>query len=231
LVPSTQYDRIAQEYEAYSEANPYNAYCERPTTLSLIPSVLGRDVLDAACGPGFYGAWALAQGAKVLAFDASMKMVALAQKRLGQSAVRVACLADRLTWCEDESFDVVICALALEYVDDILAAVREFHRLLRSGGHVVLSMEHPAIVKERPEVGLGQKIVEHRSAILGTRLSYSRPMEAYLDALEAAGFASIVVKEAWPTQECRVRYPEVYEKLRSRPQFVAVRAQKPSRDQ
>ena len=229
-VVATQYDRIAQEYETYSEANAYNAYCERPTTLSLVPPVTGRDVLDAACGPGFYGAWALAHGARVLAFDASAKMVALAKKRLGESVVRVAGLADRLAWCRDESFDVVICALALEYVEDIGAALREFHRLLRAGGAVVFSIEHPAIVKERPQAGLGQNIVERGSEALGTLFSYSRPVEAYFDALLAAGFTSPVVKEAWPTQECRVRFPEAYEKLRARPQFLAVRAQKPPRD-
>jgi ubiquinone/menaquinone biosynthesis C-methylase UbiE len=182
--------------------------------------------LDAACGSGFYGAWALGHGAKVVAFDASAKMVALAQKRLGQSVVRVASLADPLGWCDDRSFDVVICALALEYVEDIFTPMREFHRVLRPSGYLVFSIEHPSIVNERHGVGISENIAEHRSEVLGTLFSYKRPMEAYLDALKVSGFGSPFVKDARPTEECRVRYPDIYEKLCSHPQFVAVRAEK-----
>jgi len=41
--------------------------------------------------------------------------------------------------------------------------------------------------------------------------------EEYLHALKASGFGASVAKEAWPADECRTRYPQIYEKLSSRP--------------
>jgi SAM-dependent methyltransferase len=39
--------------------------------------------------------------------------------------------------------DLVLCALAIEYVHDRVAALREFRRVLRPGGALVLSRLHP----------------------------------------------------------------------------------------
>jgi SAM-dependent methyltransferase len=41
---------------------------------------------------------------------------------------------------EDDSFDTVVSFHVLEHVDDPWAAVREIHRVLRPGGHVVLGL-------------------------------------------------------------------------------------------
>jgi SAM-dependent methyltransferase len=73
-----QYDPIATAYQEYADTDAYNALCERPCTLSLLPPVTGQSVLDAACGPGFYAAWCAQRGATVRGFDGSPAMVALA---------------------------------------------------------------------------------------------------------------------------------------------------------
>ncbi len=39
--------------------------------------------------------------------------------------------------------DAVLFALALEYLDDRVAALRELHRVLRPWGALVLSRQHP----------------------------------------------------------------------------------------
>ena len=77
-----QYDPVATAYQEYADTNAYNALCERPCTLSLLPSVTGQAVLDAACGPGCYAAWCAQRGATVRGFDSSPAMVALARSRL-----------------------------------------------------------------------------------------------------------------------------------------------------
>ena len=45
---------------------------------------------------------------------------------------------------EPASVDLVVCALALEHVADLGAAIAELSRVLRPGGHMVLSGLHPA---------------------------------------------------------------------------------------
>jgi hypothetical protein len=69
------YDALAESYAALVDTKPHNAYYERPVTLSLLPDVSGKRVLDAGCGPGVYAEWLVRQGAEVVAVDVNEKMV------------------------------------------------------------------------------------------------------------------------------------------------------------
>ena len=40
-------------------------------------------------------------------------------------------------------FDLIVCALVLHHLDDREGCLREFFRVLRPGGNVVLSTQHP----------------------------------------------------------------------------------------
>lgn len=51
------YERLADAYAARIDTKAHNAYYERPATLSLLPAVEGKRVLDAGCGPGVYAEW------------------------------------------------------------------------------------------------------------------------------------------------------------------------------
>ena len=82
----TRYDPIAAAYQEYADTNAYNALCERPRTVALLPPVSGRSVLNVACGPRFYAAWCAQRGATVCGFDSSPAMVALARSRLRGTA-------------------------------------------------------------------------------------------------------------------------------------------------
>jgi SAM-dependent methyltransferase len=70
-------------------------------------------------------------------------MVEIARARAVPGDFRVHDLADPIGWLPDGSVDLVLCALAIEYVDDRVAALRELRRVLRRGGALVLSRQHP----------------------------------------------------------------------------------------
>ena len=36
------YDKMAKYYEKYIDTKPWNAYCERPATLSLLPEIKNK---------------------------------------------------------------------------------------------------------------------------------------------------------------------------------------------
>jgi len=59
------YEILAEAYASVVETKPHNPYYERPATLSLLPEIKGKRVLDAACGPGIYSEWLLSRGAAV----------------------------------------------------------------------------------------------------------------------------------------------------------------------
>src|SRR5215207_2516075 len=80
---TTDYDAIADRYAADIDRRPWNALYERPATLALLPEVNGKDVLDAGCGHGWYAEQLVLRGARVVGFDRSARMAALAEARLG----------------------------------------------------------------------------------------------------------------------------------------------------
>ena len=61
---------LAEAYSAKVETKAHNALYERPATLSLLPPVKGKRVLDAGCGPGVTAQWLVDRGAEVVGFDA-----------------------------------------------------------------------------------------------------------------------------------------------------------------
>src|SRR5262245_57876961 len=121
------YSRLADAFAARIDTNPYNAFYDRPAVLSLLPPVEGRRVLDAGCGPGVYAEWLAARGAEVVGVDVCPRMVESARLRLGDRAsVIEADLGRPLDFLPAASFDLVLSALALDYVRDWDAAFREF---------------------------------------------------------------------------------------------------------
>jgi SAM-dependent methyltransferase len=140
------YEKLADTYAEQIDMKPHNAYLERPATVSLLPDVSGKVVLDAGCGPGSYSEWLLGCGARVIAVDASPRMVEHARRRLGDSAkVRLHDLREPFDFLGDWSVDVVLASLVLDYIEDWTPVLREFRRVLRSYGVLVFSVGHPAI--------------------------------------------------------------------------------------
>src|SRR5260221_5817679 len=138
------YDQLAEAFAARVDTRAYNAHYERPATLSLLPPVAGQHVLDAGCGPGAYCDWLAAHGASVVGIDSSPKMVALARRRLGARAdIRQGDLGQPLSDLASGAFDGVLSALVLDYVRDWAQVLGEFHRVLRPGGWLVFSVDHP----------------------------------------------------------------------------------------
>ncbi len=225
------YETLAERYAAMIDTKPHNAYYERPATLSLLPQVRGQRVLDAGCGPGVYAEWLVAHGAQVVALDVSPKMVRLARQRLGDKAeIHQADFRRRLDF-EDRSFDIVLSALAMDYIEDWGVVFREFHRLLRPGGLLVMSCGHPfADMLLHPESDYFQVQLVHwiwKGFGIPVRMpSYRRPLGAILNPLIEAGFAVDRLLEPLPTEEFRQADPEEYEKLMRQPGFMCVRAVK-----
>ena len=227
------YDELAEAYAAMVDTKPHNAYYERPATLSLLPEVKGKRVLDAGCGPGAYAEWLVEHGAEVVALDANEKMVRLARQRLGNKAqVLLANLEQPLDFLADGSFDVVVSPLVMDYIRDWESAFREFHRVLRAGGCLVFSMEHPYSKYDyhrQTSNYYAVELVEFTWRGFGKPVrvpSYRRPMSAVTNPLVKAGFILEQILEPLPTQEFKEDEPEDYEKLIHSPGFMCVKAMK-----
>ncbi|SDE97386.1 Methyltransferase domain-containing protein [Blastococcus fimeti] len=221
------YDRMAGEFLAHAEDGAYNAHYDRPTVLELLGDVAGLRVLDAGCGPGLYAEALLERGADVLGFDASAAMVELARERVGSRAeFRVARLEEPLPYA-DGSFDVVLCALAIHYVADRRATFAEMRRVLRPGGAVVLSTQHPTTDWLRKGGSYFDRVLETDAwSMLSGRHEvrfWREPLSDLCAAATDAGFVIQRLVEPRAPEIMRERWPAEYDKLAQRPGFLALR--------
>jgi SAM-dependent methyltransferase len=232
-VAQVAYDELAEEYAARVDSKPHNAYYERPATLSLLPDVHGLHVLDAGCGPGAYAEWLVDHGAQVVAVDANQKMVQLARMRLGDKArIIQANLEEPLDFLQGFSFDLVVAPLVLDYIKDWLFIFTEFHQVLKPGGILVFSMEHPYAKFENHRDTSNYfsiELVEYTWNGFGKPVivpSYRRPLSEVIRPLLRAGFILEQLLEPLPTAEFKENAPQDYEELLRNPGFMCVRARR-----
>jgi SAM-dependent methyltransferase len=229
------YDRLAEAYAARVETKAHNAFYERPAMLALLPAVAGKRVLDAGCGPGAYAARLVELGAEVVGLDASPKMIELAERRLqGRARFIEADLGQPLDFLESGSFDVVLSALALDYVRDWQATFKEFFRVLSESGHLVFSAGHPfdEFYDHHPAgnyFDTERVDMEFNWPAFGVRVRlpyYRRPLSAMMEPLFAAGFTLERLVEPRPLPEFAAEDPADYAKLMRQPGFICFRARK-----
>ena len=226
------YDALADEYARRAPEKPFNADLERPATRSLLPDPEGLDVLDAGCGPGITTAELLADGASVVAADVSPRMLAHARDRVGTDAALLRLdLGTGLPFADD-SFDLVHASLSFTYVRDWDALLREVARVLRPGGHLVFSTQHPFADADRldPDDYFETEAVVETWEGFGDPVDvkfYRRPLEDVVNPVLAAGFHLERLVEAKPTVAFREKDPETYERVSREPTFLCLRATLP----
>jgi len=229
------YEKLAEAYAAQVETKPHNAYIDRPATLSLLPDVRGKRVLDAGCGPGLYAQLLVDRGAEVVGIDMSPTMLRLARERVGTAAFHRADLGAPLPFLEDSSFDLVISPLVLDCVQDLRVPFREFFRVLKSPGVLVFSMGHPFsdyLVCKRlgqSENYFATEAASYRWTGFGDPVDvpwYRRPLSEVVNPRIEAGFILDQIVEPRPTQEFRETAPEEYDRHSREPTFIHIRAKK-----
>ena len=117
---------------------------EEPVMHSILEELPVGVALDAACGTGRYARWLSARGHDVVGVDSSPDMLAVARDHLPDADLRVGDLV--ALPLEDASVDLAVSAVALSHVGDLVTAMAELARVVRPGGHVVLSDAHHELV-------------------------------------------------------------------------------------
>lgn len=123
----------------------------RPAAESLLRAAdlqSGERVLDIACGTGIVARLAASRvgpNGSVMGLDPNPAMLAVAQE-VASSEAPVA------TWrqapaeeipLDDESFDVALCGMGLQFFSDRVAGLKEIHRVLANDGRFLASLPGP----------------------------------------------------------------------------------------
>lgn len=218
---------FAQQYAQNIVDNAWNAYYERPASLSLLPAELqGKAVLDAGFGPGITAEYFLNHGATVAGVDYSKEMLAIARERIGDRASLIHHdLNQPLHFFEPSTFDIIYCSLVIHYIDDLDVLFREFARVLKPEGVFVFSTDHPEAPHVKNYPVTSREVKSFFWDGFGVHVPvYMRPWNEFTESLQNNHFVIDKTITPVPTEECRVKFPDIFERLMANPNFICVRA-------
>jgi SAM-dependent methyltransferase len=183
---------------------------DEPVVKEILDAVPAGVAVDAACGTGRFSALLAARGHRVIGVDSSPDMLARAHGNVPDGDFRPGDLT-RLP-VADSSADLVTCGLALAHVADLRPVFAEFARVLRPGGHLVISDMHPERIQRgiiptvRDADGRPGRLPGHRHlvgyyqpAALDCELQLRRCEEPVLEPAPAAAAATELGPwDVWP---------------------------------
>lgn len=108
-----------------------------------------QNVLELACGTGRvtkHLSHYLPGRSKLTATDINSGMVAVAKKRVENSAIRWETADISKLPYQDNAFDLIVCQFGLMFVPDKLTALKEIYRVLQPGGKLIFSTWAPIAI-------------------------------------------------------------------------------------
>ncbi len=211
---------------------------EWPVLRGMLPALAGQSVLDLGCGFGWFCRFVAGEGAaSVLGVDVSEKMLERARRETPDS--RVAYERADLESYEPPvaAFDLAYSSLAFHYVADLAGLFGRVHAVLKRGGSLVCSVEHPIMTAPARQEWLtdadgratwpvngyhdeGRRVSNWLTEGVVKR---HRTIATYLDLLLGAGFRLDRLVEWAPSPE-QVAAEPGWAKERERPFFLLIAA-------
>jgi cytosine/adenosine deaminase-related metal-dependent hydrolase/ubiquinone/menaquinone biosynthesis C-methylase UbiE len=140
VTPAEGYRLWANTYD--DEPNPMLSL-EQRILESLLPPLVGMDVVDLGCGTGRWLKALQGAGARnLLGLDSSPEMLSVADSKLAGAANLVYANCGNAS-LEANSADVILATFVLSYVDDASHLVESASRALRPGGSIFITDIHP----------------------------------------------------------------------------------------
>jgi SAM-dependent methyltransferase len=213
-----------------------------PRFLEIVPSP-GRATADIGCGEGRLARALSDRGHRVVGVDASPALAVLAATHADPVTTAVADAA--ALPLRDASVDLAIAFMVLQDVDRLDESVAEVARILTPDGHLCLAIIHPiasaggfadaddatsAFVVDRPyseSTMLSERF--ERDGLTMVFHSVHRPIGAYFDALERAGFVVETLREPVPDEELVHDEPRMNRQRRI-PWYLHIRARRVAPD-
>ena len=111
-----------------------------------MPSTRPDEFWDAGCGAGYTTAELIKAGWDASAVDISSALAAdtnkYVEEQCGKPDVAIQTPVTDLSAFPDDSFDALVCVGVLYYVEDVEQAYREFNRVLKTGGVLLVSHQN-----------------------------------------------------------------------------------------
>jgi ubiquinone/menaquinone biosynthesis C-methylase UbiE len=145
-----------------------------PVVFQFIGDLKGKTVLDAGCGNGYLSRRLAKTAEKVFGVDLTEKLIEFAKNRENPNNLEFSIgNIEKLEFSEN-TFDVVLCNMALMDIERLQTVISELSRVLKKGGVFVTSIIHPCF-ENPPET---YSIFEEKG---GKKLRVGRVVQRYFD--------------------------------------------------
>jgi ubiquinone/menaquinone biosynthesis C-methylase UbiE len=139
----TDWDNVSSWYNKYLEGeDTYQEKVIGPNLLRILNPKKDENILDLACGQGYFSKIIKSIGTNIVGVDLSKDLISKAKENSKDIDFIIAPAHD--TKFKKEIFDKIFTVLAFENIKNIDEAVEEIKRVLKKDGSFFLVMLHPA---------------------------------------------------------------------------------------
>lgn len=179
----------------YDSSNNPMFLAEEPAVHELLASYPAGVALDAACGTGRHAAYMASLGHRVIGIDTTAEMLRVAMAKVPAAQFETADLT-AIPLPEGE-VDIAVCTLALTHCSNLGPPISELARVVRPGGHLVISDVHPFMAMLGVHGGYRRNPTE-----LGFVRNYVHLTSDYLTTFQEAGLDVVrCLEPLWGDQE------------------------------
>lgn len=236
---STSWGEHVEWYAAHLAGDDtYHGKVVIPNVVRVLAPRAGMKILDLACGEGVLSRTLAESGADVVGTDVASELIARAKTQSQGIEYHVAD-AGKLGFAHEESFDAVVCVLALQNMERPEHAVDEAARILKPGGRFVMVLNHPVLrIPKRSSWGFDgtsgvqyrrldgyyipskEKMLAHpgKGEAGGHTWSFHRSLDAYMKILLNRGFV-VTDFEEWLSHKTSEKGPKKAAEDRARKEF------------
>jgi ubiquinone/menaquinone biosynthesis C-methylase UbiE len=155
----------------------------------------GERVLDVACGTGVVTRLAAEQTGAATGLDVNPGMLAVARAETPShlSVDWHEASAESMPFT-DQSFDVVLCQMGLQFFPGKLAALREMRRVLKTGGRILITVPGPKPAPFADFTDALARDISPEAASFGDLVFSMHDADEIAELLRSAGFREVNVQ-------------------------------------
>jgi 2-polyprenyl-3-methyl-5-hydroxy-6-metoxy-1,4-benzoquinol methylase len=217
-----RYDDVAQFYvDGWPDDYQDSATC---SLLEHAGNLMGKRVLDVACGHGRISRELARRGAQVVGVDISRALLGTASEReqhrpLGIDYFLADISAEATASWATTKFDLAVCSFGLSDIDDLDGALTAISRVLRADGRFVFSILHPCFPGDGSVSGSwptgtayateGWWVADAVESTLRAKVgAHHRTLTSYIRALHQVGLMLESIEEPAPPADWTETHPD-----------------------